>query len=165
MSGNKKRFTYPCHYDGSCKHVPWKWLRISIVQTGWVNMIMTIACCCTIYSCINVHCLGDTFYYVMNYWFISFKGNLKIWFYIAVKLLNIECQWCWKKTKQGWNSQALVKAIVVLVDLTKFLSIFQKPPSNQFKRQINVQQNMATRGSYVHNSMVEFGGGGASQKC
>ena len=38
-----------------------------------------------------------------------------------------------------------------------------KPPKNQAKRQIKVQQNMAPRGSYVHKSMGQFGG--ASRKC
>ena len=38
-----------------------------------------------------------------------------------------------------------------------------KPPKNPFKQQIKVLQNMATKGSYVHNSMVRFSG--ASRKC
>ena len=33
-----------------------------------------------------------------------------------------------------------------------------KPPKNLSKRHIKVQWNMATRGSYVHNSMVEYSG-------
>ena len=37
-----------------------------------------------------------------------------------------------------------------------------KPPKNQLKMQTKVEQIMATRGSYVHNSMVEFSG--ASRK-
>ena len=37
-----------------------------------------------------------------------------------------------------------------------------KPPKNNFKRQINVQQWFTTRGSYVHKIMVTFSG--ASQK-
>ena len=63
-----------------------------------------------------------------------------------------------------------------MVDLNEFPSIFQKsavfsiqtsennltPPYNQFERHIKVQWNMATRGSYVHNSTVEFSG--ASRK-
>ena len=40
---------------------------------------------------------------------------------------------------------------------------YLKPPQNQFKRQIKLQQNMATRGSYVHNSIGIFLG--PSQKC
>ena len=33
-----------------------------------------------------------------------------------------------------------------------------KPSLNQFKRQIKVQQSMATRGSYVHNPVVKLSG-------
>ena len=59
--------------------------------------------------------------------------------------------------------------IIVLVDLNEFPSIFQKVQLSYSRHQkttsnllrinlkghIKVQWNMATRGSYVHNSMVE----------
>ena len=59
-----------------------------------------------------------------------------------------------------------------MVDLNEFSSIFQKVQHSHsryqkttsnlirinFERQIKVQQNIATRGRYVHNSMVRFRG-------
>ena len=73
--------------------------------------------------------------------------------------------------------------LIALVDLNEFPLIFQKvqhshfrqkkqktkKPSNffenQFKRQINVlKQNVTSRVSYVHNSMVQFWGASENVK-
>ena len=50
--------------------------------------------------------------------------------------------------------QSFKKSSILILDIRKQ----PQPPKNQSKRQIRVQQFMATRGSYVHNSMVKFWG-------
>ena len=70
-------------------------------------------------------------------------------------------------TTDKWKNSWMVKAIVIggfewlSINLSKSAAFLLqtennlKPPYNQIKRHIKVQWNMATRGSHVHNSMVE----------
>ena len=63
--------------------------------------------------------------------------------------------WMWMNFHQSSK-----KCSILTTDITENNL---KPHLNQCKRQIKVQQCLATRGSYVHNCMVTFSG--ASRKC
>ena len=64
-------------------------------------------------------------------------------------------RWIWMKFHQSFKKCSILTPDIRKQHQTSF--------KNQFKRHTKVQWNMATRGSYVHNSMVAFFW--ASRKC